>query len=139
MSGSIAITLNVPSGEQNTREVIEHAVEALAESNLIYLAKNPRVPPLARAGIKYRHDKTERPELWLSIPEVIARGWADCKCLAAWRIAELRVRGIVASPRISNCRNLKYLKSCGAHYHVAVNAIIGGRPVVMDPSKELGM
>lgn len=37
---------------------------------------------------------------WLDIPNIIKRGFADCKSLASWRIAELRAAGINAHPLI---------------------------------------
>lgn len=75
--------------------------ELLTELNADYLRQTPGVPDLYASGVRYASDAQALaggPEDWPTIPWLIhrwntARIGADCKKLAAWRAAELRVRG----------------------------------------------
>jgi len=110
------------------------ALEALVALDRVYLRAHPRTPPLRRAGVRYLRDadagtQANPPtELWLTVPDAIRAGGADCKVLAAWRVAELRERGeLGARPVLSRHRHL---------WHVRVRRADGR---IEDPSAELGM
>jgi hypothetical protein len=104
-----------------------HLVMALVRVNVAYLRAHPRTPSILNSGIYYRRD-TEAVELqWYDIPAIIEVGYADCKALAAWAIAEALVRGMHAEPDI--------IVSGRAQVHV--RARINGR--IVDPSRVLGM
>ena len=73
-------------------------LEALTVMNVGFLRRNPRTPPLYQSGIVWKMEGvnrcTGRPaEVFAPIPEVLGQGWGDCEDLAAWRAAELRLRG----------------------------------------------
>ena len=57
-----------------------------------WIRRNPQTPWFYEAGIPYRRDPPGG-DKWLPIPGVLAQGHADCKSMAAWRVAELRVKG----------------------------------------------
>lgn len=118
---------DAPLGER----AIIFLLEALANIDLDYLRAYPKTPSLYASGVRYERQKGEQ-EDWHDIPTAIATGKTDCKVLAAWRVAELRMQGIAAKPYLLRQRSDdgKYL------YHVQV-AWPDGR--IEDPSKVLGM
>lgn len=71
--------------------VIEALLEALTASNCYYLVGNPQTPLLYESGVRYEEEPPGRDE-WQDIPDTIVRRAGDCEDLAAWRMAELRVR-----------------------------------------------
>ena len=113
---------------------LEVAVESLARLNQVYLRTHPHTPPLYRSGVVYLRDAdlgtqdTPATELWVTIPDCRRLGGADCKVLAAWRIAELREGGDTAA-RCLLSRN-------GHLWHVRVRR---GDGSIEDPSARLGM
>lgn len=106
-------------------------LEALTRCNVLWLETHPSAVELYRSGVRYRQEKDT--EAWLDIPHVLENGWGDCEDLAAWRVAELRNRGVKAKP---------YLKWYShpdqgiTLYHVLVKLPNG---TIEDPSKMLGM
>jgi hypothetical protein len=62
-------------------------LEVLAETNLIYLRKTT-LPSIFNCGIRYRLS-----EEWADIPRILETRFADCRGIAAWRMAELRMIG----------------------------------------------
>lgn len=116
---------------------IEAALECLVALDRMYLRAFPHTTALYtlhREGVvRYLRDAdaatqdTPPAELWLTIPDAIRAGGADCKVLAAWRCAELRERGDRA-----RCT----LTRRGTLWHVQVTRSDG---TVEDPSRVLGM
>jgi len=104
---------------------IQTEVLALAARYKRYLREHPEIPLLYRTGVRYR----KGPE-WSTLEDVLARGWADCKLLTAWRIAELALRGQHATARVVLVRAQPEL------WHVMVRMPDGS---IEDPSKKLGM
>lgn len=90
-----------------------------------------RIPQLYKAGVEYEREGRTiggRPkEHWRLISQVLKRGAGDCEDLTAWRVAELRERGINAVPDITRQ---------GRMFHVRVRYPDGR---LEDPSKRLGM
>lgn len=111
--------------------VLKLQLEALVLANRAYLYMNPRTPQMYMAGIVYVRDPPGV-EDWKDVPMILYSGWADCKSLASWRVAELRNAGEgEAIPYIS------YRKSPGmTMYHIAVRRRDG---TIEDPSRILGM
>ena len=66
---------------------------ALVHIDQIYLRKFPSTPLLYACRIRYARDPR-----WLDIPSLLHEGEGDCKSLVAFRVAELRQRGIDARP-----------------------------------------
>lgn len=130
MPRTIEIGLVLPVTGDYARPAIHAAVETLARANVAYLRDNPNTSPLAKAGVAYERESVALTERWQTIPEVLARGVGDCEDLAAWRIAELRIRGIRAYPHVIG-KNGKW--------HIQVKVISNNKQSIQDPSKELGM
>lgn len=111
------------------------ALEALVGLNRVYLRTHPRAPSLYRAGVRYLRDadngdqQLPDAELWLTIPDCLASGGADCKVLSAYRVAELRERGELDA----RCHVVQVGPSS---WHVIVKRADG---TTEDPSRELGM
>lgn len=96
-----------------------------------YLIRTRRLPPLYESGVRYEAERedlrTLRPvEDWQATDVLYERGLGDCEDLVCTRIAELRLRGIKAAPRLTRD---------GRILHVTVR--VGNR--VEDPSRLLGM
>ncbi len=126
--------------------VLAPMCETMVQWNVLWmtdqLAAGLDAPLLSEAGVRYQRegDKNGFENGWLSVPWILKRKrfdpltrrfyrFADCKALAAWRAAELRVLGdpnamaypIQAGPRL---------------FHVVV---VHGSGLVEDPSAEYGM
>lgn len=112
-------------------EVLEALHDALLEglvaANEVALAAWP-LPPLYESGVVYEHEGPT--EEWYDVPEVLARGAADCEDLAAWRVAELRAAGVDAWACSSLSRD-----GADLLFHVRVCTPWG----IEDPSCILGM
>jgi hypothetical protein len=112
---------------------LEPLCEALTVINERYLRQVPRTPNLYESGVRY----TLLPEYWMSIPWALwyaSLGYGvDCKVLAAWRAAELRVR---YGERGARCVWSKYEMPGKVVYHVRVRRADGR---IEDPSVLLGM
>jgi len=111
------------------------ALEALVQLNRVYLRTHPAAPRIYEAGIRYLRDadlgNQDMPEaeLWLTIPDCLASGGADCKVLAAYRVAELREQGEIGA-------RCDVIKTGPQSWHVAVVRASGRKE---DPSIILGM
>lgn len=127
VSPNIRIGLSLPARGPGAKEAIEQAVETLARIDLAYLRAHPRTPALARSGVRYQREPRGARERWQSIPEALRSRRLDCEDAAAWRIAELRMRGFRAWPHVT-------LR--GRIWHIRVRTE-GGK--ILDPSRELGM
>lgn len=107
-------------------------VDALAEVDRIWL-REVLTPPLYSAGVKYR---LETPDVVRDIPAIRALGYADCFNLVAWRLAELRERGIEAGPLVS----IESRPKQGTYkFHVVVSSERSWGRQIEDPSRHLGM
>jgi hypothetical protein len=118
--------------------------ETLTQLDVWELEEDPSVPLIYVSGVPYEPDRDAlagRPEQWRSVRWVIwdwharHRG-ADCKRLAAWRCAEMRVRHGLPNARCVwtpswDMQNGRVL------YHVTVDP--GDGSLAEDPSEILGM
>ena len=124
---NLAVPVSGPAG-------LRAALEALIALDRVYLRTHRRTPMLAHAGVRYLRDAdagsqaSPPTELWLTIPDARRAGGADCKVLAAWRVAELRELGEAGARPL--------LSRHGRMWHVRVKRADGS---VEDPSRELGM
>lgn len=110
-----------------THAELAHACAYLTSVNRRYLRMNPDTPTMRESGVRYQADPPGE-ELWLSIPDVLARGVGDCKKLAAWLAAVLQEKGIRA-------KCLPTTKD-GIRWHIVVRMPDG---TTVDPSIALGM
>ena len=102
-------------------------LENLCTYNLAFLAINPRLPDIYKAGVRY---KAEPPgeENWLTYPILIGLKVGDCEDLACARVAKLRQKGDSgAKPHLYHKKRL---------WHVMVRH---GDGTIEDPSARLGM
>jgi hypothetical protein len=75
-----------------TRAGLQPWVFALAAWNCDWLKRHPETPSLYQSGVRYKSDPIGSAEDFRPIPRVLSMGCGDCDDLAAWRVAELRVR-----------------------------------------------
>lgn len=73
---------NPQSNAKEDAYVLRAALDFLTRVNLEYL-RNHAAPSLYSSRVVYGRTRE-----WLSIPAVLKLGFADCKSLSAWRIAE---------------------------------------------------
>ncbi len=67
-------------------------LDALIATDLAYLRYH-RAPKIYNSGIVYG-----RTDQWERIPDIMRRGYGDCKSLSSWRCAELILEGKQAKP-----------------------------------------
>lgn len=120
----------LPTG--NRISIISYLVEALIGANILYLLRFPNTPSLYDIGAQYELKK--RPmglDNWKDIPAIIETKSGDCKDFVAYRVAQLRLKGLHdVSPLITAHKIGDVLT-----YHVRIRH--GG--YIEDPSKLLGM
>lgn len=111
------------------------ALEALVQLNRVYLRTHRDAPALYQAGVRYLRDadngdqQLPDAELWLTIPDCLKSGGADCKVLSAYRVAELRESG-------EHGARCKVMRVGPQSWHVIVTRADGRDE---DPSAILGM
>lgn len=143
-----------------------HLMKALIDVNIDWIHAYPETPLLYESGLRYNGQNFQLgQEDWLDIPTALATCWSpkekgkekgrargsprcpaggvatDCKVLVAYRVAELRVRGIDARPYL--VRQGPFRQPNGEivyGYHVIVRIVRpDGSVIDEDPSKVLGM
>jgi hypothetical protein len=88
------------------------------------------LPSLYSMDVVYKKEPASS-EKWLDVPKIISKKVADCEDLAAYRAAELSLKGAYSYPDIF---------PSGSGYHVIVRTPMGnGIDRIEDPSKKLGM
>ena len=133
-------------------ETLNVWLEALVDTNLIYLRHHRDTPALYKAGVHYA-----RTDDWDPIPRLYEVGYhgtdspdsrvprhfgifGDCKSLSCARVAELRMKGKVAKP-VFRFAEKPFTAANGQQgtrmlYHILVQT---GIQSYEDPSKECGM
>lgn len=125
-----------------SERALDRWLEMLAQQDMDYLREHPDTPRLRDSGVRYYHDGrgSDRGVVdeWMDIPEALHEGVTDCKSLAAWRVAELRVSGEDSGARCGKKFALIDDPDAGQLmlYHVIVLRSDGRTE---DPSAELGM
>lgn len=81
-----------------TDAVLRRLLDLMVALNRRWLFEHPECPPLYASGVRYRHERVDTFEQWLTVPWLwasVLRGdyLADCKGLCAWRVAELQLAG----------------------------------------------
>ncbi len=109
------------------------ALEGLTATNTVMMQRTKEMggawPALYEAGIRYQEEPQQgNLQRWPNAAQVLVRGHADCKGLAAWRAAELRMEG---EPAIAYA-----YESGPERYHAVVRR---GDGTTEDPSRVLGM
>jgi hypothetical protein len=126
--GSALPILGLPS----KADYYARALEGLVQVNDLILDKNPGLPPLYAAGVKFKaipHDN------WRRADTIVMEGWSDCEGLSSFRTAELRkgrgTDGVVDPGARVGCYHTGPRK-----YHAVV---VRGDDTIEDPSVLLGM
>ncbi len=104
-------------------------LECLIIQSTIYLEANPEAPLLYDSGVYYRRrvPKCQVDDDWADAGVCLTLKYADCEDAAAWRCAELRIRGIHAVPYVTR----QDQRNGGWLYHIRVKLPSGE---VEDPS-----
>lgn len=130
-----------PKQIEFSRLALKAGVIGLMLQDCVWLNLYPNTPPIYQAGVIYKPERRqvdvngnvlEYGEAWQTIPYVIHHGYGDCEDLGAWRAAELRMKGIAATPEIK----IRKLPSGHWRAHVVVKWPNGK---IEDPSAKLGM
>lgn len=113
-------------------KIMTLALDFLTEVDVAWFLADPTLPDLYRSGVQYYADRFwEGP--WLDAKTVARLSFADCKSLATYRCAELRVRqGVMAVPEFSRA----LLADGTQWFHIIVRLPNGN---FEDPSRVLGM
>jgi len=132
---NISLEVDLEPDEPYRNRALQILLWTLIDLNVLYLTYHPDTPRLYEAGVRYMREPY-RYEQWIPIPGVLKQRGADCEDLAAWRVAELRVRGFNARPSWSHHQR----KGPDGHpftmYHIRVWIPGFG---FEDPSRVLGM
>jgi hypothetical protein len=122
---------------QRASEVyLDIQLRALVDMDLYWLRLNPGTPKLRVSGVRYYHEGIR--DEWFDIGAALHEHVADCKGLAAWRVAELRA----SAEDVAAHTTLKFAVVDDATlgkmllYHVQV---MRGDGRIEDPSREQGM
>lgn len=140
---NIGFAFNPDSPPLVNARVLSVLLENLIQVDMVYLQcmrdVGRAVPELHRSGVVYGRTK-----LWESIPDVIARGYADCKSLTAWFVAQVRDAAVVQhGATMAQARGMakpvfRWVRNTSngqRDFHILVQTPTGWR----DPSKDLGM
>lgn len=120
---------------------VDRALAELQRRDERWLRDHPRAPRLYSSGVRYVANGA-RTELWRTVPEVLvlsrSTGGTDCQDLAAWRAAELVVRG--QDPAARAVSRLYVLDEPSGDSTMLFHAVVRrGDGSVEDPSAALGM
>lgn len=120
-----------------TAAYIKPWLEALVQSNMVYLRENPQTPSILDpvAGIRYRRERDSQgnpTEIWRDIPRILRDRHGDCEDLACALVAELRVKRRLPAKVILKASPIR---PGGRLFHIIAGV---GRERI-DPSKMLGM
>jgi hypothetical protein len=113
------------SDSVDNARALKALLEGLILLNRAYLIGHP-APNLYTSGVVY-----DRTTIWDTIPDLLHRGYGDCKSLSAYQIAMYRHRGIEALPVFRFFTN----PDGSTDYHILVQTANGYEC----PSRVLGM
>jgi hypothetical protein len=134
MGLDISLEVDLESDDPYRDRALQILLWMLIHLDILYLQRFPHTPRLYDSGVRYKREPWGY-EQWITIPSIIRQGGADCEDLAAWRVAELRTKGINARPM------WRYHEGTGPNgkpfrmYHILVWTPYG----IDDPSARLGM
>lgn len=130
-----------PGNEQVSNVVLEALLECLVQINVAMMKSRP-FPDLYRSHVRYKQEPLGE-ENWRDAAIVLATGFGDCEDLAAYRVAELRVKHGVPAKCVFRWKTFNVQTSTGPRkvklYHILVGVWQGNQLLLEDPSKKLGM
>lgn len=122
-----------------TRAMLGIWLRAMVACNVVWLIRRPNTPDIYDSGVEYQREPPGQEE-WQTIPAMLKSGHGDCEDLAAWRVAELQIRGDSENGTgPENARIItktKKLPDGRLLIHVLVRRADGS---IEDPSLRLGM
>lgn len=122
------------TSRDESHEIMSILLDTLVRLNLAYLRRHPDTPNPYKGGVRYRQEPRGQ-EQWLTIPEAIAQGHADCEDLGCWLAAYKTFHGQQARACFKWARK-PYQGRMATVYHI-VTCTADGK--VEDPSRVLGM
>lgn len=116
--------------------VLRVLLNALYEIDCDQLERDPSLPSLFKAGVRYKRE-ARGVEEWQDVSETVRRGHGDCEDLACYLAAEITVRhGIAARPDFTLREIVKPDGEVTKMFHIFTRLPNGVR---IDPSRLLGM
>lgn len=130
-----------PGNETVSNKVLEILLEGLVRVNET-LMRSRLFPDLYKTAVRYRQEPIGD-ENWRDASIVLESGFGDCEDLAAYRVAELRVKHNMSAQCVFRWKTLEINTRDGPRrvklYHILVGLWRGGKLFIEDPSKRLGM
>lgn len=130
-----------PGNEAVSNKVLETMLECLVQINET-LMRSRKFPDLYQTRVRYRQEPLGD-ENWRDCAIVLESGFGDCEDLAAFRVAELRVKHGIPARCVFRWKMLNVETRDGPRqvklYHILVGLQRGGELLIEDPSKRLGM
>lgn len=130
-AAAVELSLDALSTDRGRERVFEALAAALAAAN-VELLRSRRLPMLYASGVEYIGDDDGGEDPWRDALRVLELGGGDCDDLVPWRLAELWLAGVRASP----VAHLEHFADGTSRVHLTVR-LPDGR--VEDPSRVLGM
>jgi hypothetical protein len=118
-----------PLDRVRSSKVLLWFMEALVQTNLLWLGEHVDAPALYKSHVKYQSENGT--ENWKDIPNILRDGVGDCEDLSCWRTAELRYAGINAHPFV------RWRKQADTYIYHALTRWPDGR--IEDASLAMGM
>lgn len=120
---------HTPDDQLENGKALVILLNALVKLNMSWLKNHPyEVSPLYDTGVRYG-----RTDEWEPYPSLLARGFGDCKSLAALKVAEYRMKNLRCE---LTYRHMRRDSDGFVMYHILVET---APHVYEDPSKVLGM
>lgn len=127
--------------EQVSNVVLEGLLECLVQIN-VALMQSRSFPDLYATRVRYKQEPLGE-ENWRDAAIVLSSGWGDCEDLAAYRVAELRVKHGLPAKCVFRWKTFNVQTSTGSRkvklYHILAGVWQGQQLLLEDPSKRLGM
>jgi hypothetical protein len=127
--------------EAVSNTVLEALLECLVQIN-VSLMRSQKFPDLYNTHVRYRQEPLGS-ENWRDAAIVLQSGFGDCEDLAAFRVAELRVKYGIQARCVFRWKTFVLDTKAGKRrvklYHILVGIMKDGVLLIEDPSKRLGM
>ncbi len=127
--------------EAVAHKVLDTLLECLVQVN-VALMSSRTFPDLYSTRVRYKQEPLGE-ENWRDAAIVLQSGYGDCEDLAAFRVAELRVKHRIPARCVFRWKTFTMTNETGRHrvklYHILVGLQHGKTLLIEDPSKRLGM
>jgi Transglutaminase-like superfamily len=127
--------------EPVAHRVLDTLLECLVQVNMALMSSRP-FPDLYSTRVRYRQEPLGE-ENWRDAAIILQSGYGDCEDLAAFRVAELRVKHRIPARCVFRWKTFTLTNQSGKHrvklYHILVGLQQGKTMLLEDPSKRLGM